>query len=80
MNDQPNSLGFFNILAYAFAFGLGFCLVPLTWLMVMLTLRGRPSSEAKLRQVRTANQARIAELSDGRLLDSRWSHARDRQR
>jgi hypothetical protein len=60
MNDQRNSNGFFNILAYAFAFGLGLCLVPLTWLLVVLALRGRPSSESKLRQIRTANQARIA--------------------
>jgi hypothetical protein len=60
VNDRRNNLSVFNILAYSFAFGLGMCLVPLAWLMVVLMLRGRPSSEATLRQVRLANQARIA--------------------
>jgi hypothetical protein len=55
VNDQGNSFGFFSILAYCFAFSLGLCLVPMAWLLLLLIQRGRPSSEAKLREIRNRN-------------------------
>jgi hypothetical protein len=64
MNDQRNSVGFFSILAYSFAFGLGVCLVPLAWLLFLLVQRGKPTSEAKLRQVRNENEAARRQLAD----------------
>jgi hypothetical protein len=58
VNDQGNSVGFFSIVAYGFVFSLGLCVVPLAWLLFLLIQRGRPASEATLRQVRSQNLGR----------------------
>ena len=53
VNDQRHNANFLGMLAYSFTFGLGMCLVPLVWVMVFLMRRGRPSTESKLREIRS---------------------------
>jgi hypothetical protein len=55
VNDQHNSVSVFSILAYSFVFSLGLFLVPLAFMLFLLVQRGKPSTEAQLRQVRNQN-------------------------